>query len=73
MLDYSIEIEVESLPRRIQVMIAELHQLDETGDWLGYSLKAEEIEVAAKSYVIEDIISKSVFDKICLKYCGYEK
>lgn len=72
MLDYSIKIDEQSLPKRIQDVIVELHRLDKEDDWLGYSLKAEEIEIIAKSFLIEDIITKSVFEKICLKYCGYE-
>lgn len=48
-----------------------LNQLDKKDDWLGCILKADEIEVFAKSYVIEDIISIDTVNKICRKFCGY--
>ncbi|MBQ2972387.1 MAG: hypothetical protein IJD68_07545 [Ruminococcus sp.] len=68
----TIEIDVDKLPVVLQERIKELHELDESGDWLEYSIKAEQIEVVAKRFLLSGVITSKIFELICMKYGGVE-
>lgn len=71
MIDESIKIDVQSLPKSVQELIKELEDIHENEkDWLKYDLKFDELDVVSKSYILNNRISESTYKKIIAKYGG---
>ena len=68
--DYSIEYDITHLPLFIQDIIRELEEYDKQGDWFSYDMKFPELDINAKSYWRNNLISEYDYKIILKKYGG---
>lgn len=68
--DYNIEYNYNHLPSDLQDLIVKLEEFDKIGDWFNYDIKFDELEISAKSYYRNGIISEYDFKTILEKYGG---
>lgn len=66
--DEDILIDMTEFPKEIRLLIQELEQFSEQGDWLNYDSKFDELEIEAKSYVIQKQLSEKDYQLILRKY-----
>ena len=68
--DYNIEYDISHLPELLQELINELESYDKEGDWFNYDLKFPELDINAKSYLINQRITEYDYKMILKKYGG---
>jgi len=68
--DHSINYNTSHLPKTLQDIIIELDNYDKVGDWFNYDLKFEELDINAKSYLINEKISEYDYKTLLKKYGG---
>lgn len=68
--DYTIEYDITHLPKSLQDIIAELEKFDKDGDWFNYDLKFPELDINAKSYLINHRITEYDYKTLLKKYGG---
>lgn len=68
--DYSIEYNYSHLPKPLKELISELEDFDKEGDWFNYDIKFSELDIDAKSYWRNGIITEQDYKTILKKYGG---
>jgi len=68
--DYTIEYDITHLPKSLQDIIFELENFDKDGDWFNYDLKFPELDINAKSYLINNRITEYDYKTLLKKYGG---
>lgn len=68
--DHNIDYDVSHLPKLLQEIIKELEKYDAEGDWFNYDLKFPELDITAKSYLINNRISEYDYKTLLKKYGG---
>lgn len=68
--DYEIKYDVTHLPKELQEIIKELEGYDKTGDWFYYDMKFPLLDVLAKSYWRNKVITEYDYKTILKKYGG---
>lgn len=68
--DYSIKYDITSLPKDLKEIIKEMEEYDKQGDWFNYDMKFPLLDVTAKSYWRNNIITEYDYKTILKKYGG---
>ena len=68
--DYSIKYDITSLPKDLKEIIMEMEEYDKQGDWFNYDMKFPLLDVTAKSYWRNNIITEYDYKTILKKYGG---
>lgn len=68
--DHSIEYDYNKLPKSLIEIIKELEKYDKDGDWFNYDIKFPMLDVEAKSYLINGVISEYDYKTLLEKYGG---
>lgn len=68
--DYDIEYDYSHLPNALKNIIYELEKFDKDGDWFSYDMKFPELDVTAKAYWRNRIITEYDYKTILKKYGG---
>ena len=68
--DYSIEYDYNHLPDYLKEIIAELEAFDRVGDWFSYDMKFPELDINAKSYWRNKVITEYDYKTLLKKYGG---
>lgn len=68
--DYNIVYDYSQLPNQLKEIIAELENFDKTGDWFSYDMKFPELDITAKSYWRDGIITEYDYKTLLKKYGG---
>lgn len=68
--DYSIEYDYSHLPNSLIEIISILESFDKTGDWFSYDMKFPELDIEAKSYWRDGVITEYDYKTILKKYGG---
>lgn len=71
-IDNTIELDVTILPKLLQNIIKECEEYDNEEDDVLYMGRADALEVFAKHFYAEKIITKKQWKLINRKYCGLE-
>lgn len=68
--DYDIVYDYSHLPNTLKNIIYELEKFDKDGDWFSYDMKFPELDVTAKTYWRNKIITEYDYKTILKKYGG---
>lgn len=68
--DYSINYDVSHLPNELKEIIKELESYDKNGDWFSYDMKFPQLDIIAKSYWRNNIITEYDYKTLLKKYGG---
>lgn len=68
--DYNIKYDYSHLPQNLKEIILELEDYDKKGDWFNYDMKFPLLDVLAKSYWRNNIITEYDYKTILKKYGG---
>ena len=68
--DYSINYDVSHLPNELKEIIKELESYDKIGDWFSYDMKFPQLDIIAKSYWRNNIITEYDYKTLLKKYGG---
>ena len=68
--DYSINYDVSHLPNELKEIIKELESYDKIGDWFSYDMKFPQLDIIAKSYWRNSIITEYDYKTLLKKYGG---
>ena len=68
--DYNIEYDITHLPKILQDIIIELEKFDKDGDWFSYDMKFPELDINAKSYWRNKVITEYDYKTLLKKYGG---
>lgn len=68
--DYSISYDYSKLPKDLIEIIHELEEYDKEGDWFNYDMKFPILDVNAKSYWRNKVISEYDYKTLLKKYGG---
>lgn len=68
--DYNIKYDYSHLPQNLKEIILELEDYDKKGDWFNYDMKFPVLDVLAKSYWRNNIITEYDYKTILKKYGG---
>ena len=68
--DYNIEYDYSHLPDSLKGTITELESYDKVGDWFSYDMKFPELDIDAKSYWRNGIITEYDYKTLLKKYGG---
>lgn len=68
--DYSIKYDVSHLPNELKEIIKELESYDKNGDWFSYDMKFPQLDIIAKSYWRNNIITEYDYKTLLKKYGG---
>ena len=68
--DYNIEYEYNHLSSDIQEIIAALEEYDKEGDWFNYDIKFSALDLIAKSYWRDNVITEYDYKTMLKKYGG---
>lgn len=68
--DYSINYDVSHLPNELKEIIKELESYDKIGDWFSYDMKFPQLDIIAKSYWSNNIITEYDYKTLLKKYGG---
>lgn len=68
--DYNIIYDYSQLPNQLKEIITELENFNKTGDWFNYDMKFPELDVTAKSYWRDGIITEYDYKTLLKKYGG---
>ena len=68
--DYSIKYDITSLPKDLKEIIMEMEEYDKQGDRFNYDMKFPLLDVTAKSYWRNNIITEYDYKTILKKYGG---
>lgn len=66
--DYSINYDVSHLPNELKEIIKELESYDKIGDWFSYDMKFPQLDIIAKSYWRNNIITEYDYKTLLKKY-----
>ena len=66
--DYRIQYDYSHLPNSLQEYIKKLEEYDKLHDWFNYDIVFDMLEVDAKSYLIDKLITEEDYDMILKKY-----
>lgn len=66
--DYNIKYDYSHLPNSLKEIIKELESFDKIGDWFSYDMKFPELDIEAKSYWRNGIITEYDYKTILKKY-----
>ena len=70
LLDHNIEYDYSHLPNALKEEIKELEEYDKIGDWVNFDIKFDKLEIDAKSYCRNGIITEYDYKIILYKYGG---
>lgn len=68
--DYNIEYDYSKLPNPLKELIIELEGYDKEGDWFSYDMKFPELDITAKSYWRDGVITEYDYKTLLKKYGG---
>ena len=68
--DHKIDYNISNLPDKLKELINKLEKFDIEGDWLNYDLVFDELEITAKGFYRNKIISDYDYKMILFKYGG---
>ena len=68
--DYSIKYDVSHLPNELKEIIKELESYDKIGDWFSYDMKFPQLDIIAKSYWRNNVITEYDYKTVLKKYGG---
>lgn len=68
--DYSIKYDVSHLPNELKEIIKELESYDKNGDWFSYDMKFPQLDIIAKSYWRNNVITEYDYKTLLKKYGG---
>ena len=68
--DYSINYDVSHLPNELKEIIKELESYDKIGNWFSYDMKFPQLDIIAKSYWRNNIITEYDYKTLLKKYGG---
>ncbi len=68
--DYNIKYDYPHLPSYLIDIIKELENYDKEGDWFNYDMKFPLLDIEAKSYLRNGVISEYDYKTILKKYGG---
>lgn len=66
--DYSVKYDYSHLHNSLQEYIKKLEEYDKLHDWFNYDIIFDMLEIDAKSYLIDKLISEKYYDLILKKY-----
>ena len=70
MIDYSIEINKDELPKLLQNIIEDLEKYDKEGNTEMYDGYSSAFYAVAKNFYAEGVISKNLFKQLIRKHGG---
>ena len=70
MINRDIKIDLTELPKPVIEIIDELEEIHKERDWLMYDLKSDELEIRAKTFVINKKLKESTYKRLLEKYGG---
>lgn len=68
--DYNIKYDYSHLPEELKEIIHELENFDKEGDWFNYDMKFPLLDINAKSYWRNNIITEYDYKTLLKKYGG---
>lgn len=68
--DYNIKYDYSHLPTPLKEIIYALEEFDKNGDWFNYDIKFSELELDAKTYRRNGIITEYDYKSLLKKYGG---
>lgn len=70
MIDHSVEVKTDNLPKIIQSTIKDLEKYDREGDWASYDSVSTSFYALIKAAYSENLIGKNKYVQLINKYGG---